>query len=280
MQQSHALAVLRSDLEAEKSRIAAAAAARVPSPAQEPVLSDLPMSPTTTVGGALTGSGSALRRPSAISLSSLHHRAPFPLRLDLSSVIDRPLGSPVTLAPRTAAPRTAPPVDFAPEFLLPLPEVIDLTLDDPVAPGTLPLAGSAVHPINVDVDMFAVPPSAETGDGLFTPSTPGGSVLPGSEPITTPGGGVNIAVLDALGAGEPTHSAEILEALASVPDAPSGPSASDTDAMLAGIDTATLPDFDLSNIDFSTNMIQLSGMDTMDFDVLGSGAEATKNEET
>ncbi|KAH7089383.1 hypothetical protein BKA62DRAFT_776881 [Auriculariales sp. MPI-PUGE-AT-0066] len=54
-------------------------------------------------------SGLAARRPSAIALSSLSHRAP-PLRLDLSAVT-LPL-SPVTLAPRTSVPRTSVAAEF------------------------------------------------------------------------------------------------------------------------------------------------------------------------
>ncbi|KAH7104169.1 hypothetical protein BKA62DRAFT_767924 [Auriculariales sp. MPI-PUGE-AT-0066] len=53
-------------------------------------------------------SGLAARRPSAIALSSLSHRAP--LRLDLSAVT-LPL-SPVTLAPRTSVPRTSVAAEF------------------------------------------------------------------------------------------------------------------------------------------------------------------------
>ncbi|EJD55220.1 hypothetical protein AURDEDRAFT_179010 [Auricularia subglabra TFB-10046 SS5] len=183
-----AVTVLENDLEREKARIEAKrqeqalATQLVASPEAMDIDTQhtQPMSPTVIAQASV--SGLAARRPSAVSLSSLAHRAP-PLRLDLSSVLPM---SPVTLAPRTGAPHTS--VDFQADFMLapppPLPQpqvyqpshVIDLTLDsDP--------AGTSQHPIDLDAesDLFG-------GGDMESPS----NALPGGQQQDTQGADTNL----------------------------------------------------------------------------------------
>lgn len=130
------------------------------------------MSPTTST----TPLG---RRPSAISISSLH-RPQFPLKLDLSSTslkfteeeamsFQKGLASPVTLAPKSARP--VGPNEFPPDFMAAfaagtLPHdvaagtaAIDLTLsENSHIPGDHPsiglgLGGSSDKPIDLDLDL-------------------------------------------------------------------------------------------------------------------------------
>jgi hypothetical protein len=191
------MAVLQRDLEAEEQRIKMAQAAvssRIHSktPTSSPTLTraQLPAASSTQpspVGGAsLTLSPApmepseisppappespsvSIRRPSVISLSSLHR--PFPHKLDLSAPTLRigadefpqDLPSPVTLAPRSARPTAG--VDLPPELLAIVTDsappadphsIIDLTLgDDPVVSVDHGALGtSADKPIELDLDM-------------------------------------------------------------------------------------------------------------------------------
>ena len=147
------------------------------------------------------------RRPSAISLSSLH-RAPPPLRLDLSSLrmsadeaslFSGGLSSPVTLAPRSARLSTMNevPPDLMNAFTTSPTDAIDLTESDTVVTDMTAvnnnvnisldpaLGSSADKPIELDLDMdidmsmtdlFGDPtgPSPNSAnvvvDSLFSPS--------------------------------------------------------------------------------------------------------------
>ncbi|TFK57689.1 hypothetical protein OE88DRAFT_1651557 [Heliocybe sulcata] len=138
----------------------------------------LSMSPPS---GALAPAHSG-RRPSAISLSSLHRPA-FPHKLDLSStalkldeadiLAHSALASPVTLAPKSARPTAS--TEFPPDFLSGLagaseaPVDMDLTTPELHASGNVDAAGtgnSADKPIELDLDMdvdadiFGPPPGS------------------------------------------------------------------------------------------------------------------------
>ncbi|EPQ61116.1 hypothetical protein GLOTRDRAFT_32415, partial [Gloeophyllum trabeum ATCC 11539] len=194
-----AIAVLQRDIDRERNRLKEAELAAKASEdqkkaeKQEAAASALPASPSseqatqlatedvsrqpppnrtpqmTPPSGALAPSHSG-RRPSAISLSSLHRPA-FPHKLDLSSTAlkldetdilgQNPLASPVTLAPRSARPTAAS--EFPPDFLTALASAdasersvdIDLSGSDPV-PSTSHETGagsSADMPIELDLDM-------------------------------------------------------------------------------------------------------------------------------
>jgi len=187
-----------------------------------------------TINGPL--SSLSLRRSSAISLSSLHHRAPFPLKLDLSSVIGQPFGSPVTLAPKTGPPRSSI-ADLPPDFLSvsafptsfpAIQEVIDLTDS---AAQVSPVLGTSDRPINVDIDMdmelFGPAPTSTTEtmpadagadstssappmemeESLFTPTAPSvqdtnDETGPPDQQVP-PDGALNINLLSELSGGEP-----------------------------------------------------------------------------
>lgn len=160
---------------------------KTPEPMQEEDTSTQPMTrPTTTNNSPISGTHSA-RRPSAISISSLHRPA-FPHKLDLSSVsfrmptdenaIQSGLGSPVTLAPKSARPTGA---NDLPDFIFPSgsdstsrPPDVDLTIPD-IMPSTsvdLSAGGSSDKPIELDLEeeldvnvamsFYGVGPSSST----------------------------------------------------------------------------------------------------------------------
>ncbi|RXW18436.1 hypothetical protein EST38_g7412 [Candolleomyces aberdarensis] len=213
-----AIAVLQRDLAKEEKRIADEQAALKAQREQlvatpEPMLED-----DASTGQALKGEGTLPstqnnsplsshpgRRPSAISISSLH-RPSFPHKLDLSSVSFRMpeenplfqsgLGSPVTLAPRSARPLGANelPPDFMSAFGGSSSDSgrqadIDLTLPDVIQGASVDLTAgdSSDKPIeldlDVDLDLFgdesgnAGPSqdSMETSGGLFSPGLGAGS---------------------------------------------------------------------------------------------------------
>jgi len=192
--QLRAISVLQRDLQREEKRIEeeqaakAAAEERVASPdrmiedesqkAFPPTQNSSPMSSTHTG-----------RRPSAISISSLH-RPSFPLKLDLSAVsfrmptednaiIPSGLASPVTLVPKSARPMGTNelPSDFMTAFggsdTNSRQGDIDLTLSDNIhssneavsgGPVDLTAGGSADKPIELDLDLFGDDVESGTGD--------------------------------------------------------------------------------------------------------------------
>ncbi|KZV95599.1 hypothetical protein EXIGLDRAFT_766042 [Exidia glandulosa HHB12029] len=170
-----ALAVLEHDLEREKTRLESKREAERALVASPPQMDEtqLALSPATITAQASV-SGIAARRPSTVSLSSLHHRAP-PLKLDLSSVLPM---SPVTLAPRTATAAA----DYTADFLLPpmSGQVIDLTLSETAPVHLGPSTGTSDHPIDVDdVDMDTDLFGGADDSQLNTISTGSGSQLEG-----------------------------------------------------------------------------------------------------
>ncbi|KDQ54914.1 hypothetical protein JAAARDRAFT_209110 [Jaapia argillacea MUCL 33604] len=256
----HAIAVLQRDLSREQKRLqdAELAAAKARLSAQVPphdarsgavVRQDtflLPGSPTSLVGetsnqtvrnsppsGALAPAYGSARRPSAISLSSLH-RPPFPHKLDLSAATLRigtdeasmlppsGLASPVTLAPKSARPTTS---DFAPDFMAALASSdmgdtsveMDLSLSDPdPSAGSLNLpqnthvdsgvGSSADKPIELDLDMDMTDIFGDaTESGANDTSTVGDLFHPGGSATSdlrgANGEGLDMEILDALGAG-------------------------------------------------------------------------------
>lgn len=167
--------------------------------------------PTPTSSPPTNPPGSSGRRPSVISISSLH-RPPFPLKLDLSapsmritadeaaSLFGTSLASPVTLAPKSARP-LAPgelPADLVAAFASasstadPTRVDIDLTVPNPT-PGMIidVVAGSSADkPIELDLvdgmaldmnDLFGDANEGTSGDanvdvdGLFSPLDETGS---------------------------------------------------------------------------------------------------------
>lgn len=213
-----AIAVLKRDLkrEEQRKRDAALAAAKIKTaealrPAETLAtletasLQDVPPAPISSPVAASAGPG---RRPSAISISSLH-RPTIPLKLDLSAPSLRMpddsvhfsggLASPVTLAPKSARPLG--PNEFPPDFMAALASAtsatnasgrgvdIDLTVEDndtrlSMAMTLDPTAGSSAEkPIeldldNMDIDMVELfgdtvgheesPNTKATMDGLFS----------------------------------------------------------------------------------------------------------------
>ncbi|GLB36564.1 hypothetical protein LshimejAT787_0308520 [Lyophyllum shimeji] len=155
--------------------------------------------PTPTNSPQAPPSAGPGRRPSAISISSLHRPA-FPLKLDLSSTALRispeeasmfhsGLASPVTLAPRSA--RAIGPNEFPPEMLAAFAssaQPIDLTMDNDgsdMEVGMENVGGSVDKPIELDLENMEIDmsmtdlfgDSADTGsndanttmEGLFSP---------------------------------------------------------------------------------------------------------------
>ncbi|KAF9535776.1 hypothetical protein CPB83DRAFT_901456 [Crepidotus variabilis] len=210
-----AINVLKRDLrreerrleEEERGKLAETSMLPPPEPMAEDVVSQLPSDgEATNPRASPTITTSVLgRRPSAISISSLH-RPQFPLKLDLSSTslkfteeeamkYQKGLASPVTLAPKSARPTEFPP-DFIAAFSGSLPpdmgsgtSNIDLTLsDDPHLPQShgqmnVNLGDSSDKPIELDMDvdmLFGDPAEASevnnTNSGLFSPSLPDGNV--------------------------------------------------------------------------------------------------------
>ncbi|KAJ2913026.1 hypothetical protein MD484_g7382, partial [Candolleomyces efflorescens] len=186
-----AIAVLQRDLAKEEKRIQDEQAA-LKAQREQRVATPEPMSEDeATPGQALKGeatmpstqnnsplSSHPGRRPSAISISSLHRPA-FPHKLDLSSVTFRippeetsmfqsGLGSPVTLAPRSARPLGANelPPDFMSAFGGSSSDSghqadIDLTLPEVIrgpsgAPVDLSAGDSSDKPIELDLDDLDV----------------------------------------------------------------------------------------------------------------------------
>lgn len=212
--QLRAISVLKRDLTREERRAReaeqAAIAAQVPK---------IPV-PSVEAGDALPsstlGQGSpqgptqhiSMRRPSAISLSSLN-RSALPLKLDLSSSSMRisaeevalfPKGlvpSPVSLAPKSARPSATADIDLMAAFASAAVANsgsqrvdIDLTDSPPAMMGSVDpaLGNSADKPIELDIDnidiemsdmtnLFGDAPESTSGDGqttvdsLFSPAT-------------------------------------------------------------------------------------------------------------
>ncbi|KAI5892835.1 uncharacterized protein SCHCODRAFT_02503457 [Schizophyllum commune H4-8] len=188
-----AIAVLQQELTEEERRMSKAQATAPSSPMS--VDQQLPPSgasapPTTPATSPVVPTNSAARRGSTISLSSLN-RAPFPHKLDLSTVrgpaddilaLSSGLSSPVTLAPKSARPMSSteysndlmmaaltssssdpsqaplsaamggpPPGAMGPPPPPQAMETIDLTGDLDV-PGPGEVGGSAEKPIELDLD--------------------------------------------------------------------------------------------------------------------------------
>ncbi|KAF7340111.1 hypothetical protein MVEN_01929500 [Mycena venus] len=228
-----AISVLQRDLAREERRIkeaeaeaeakAKTIAGRTRSASQSPTSTRIPLPAIdlTAAGGddsrpstadpalspALPGSSIAGRRPSAISISSLH-RPNLPLKLDLSSsalritpeeasLFSQGLSSPVTLAPRSARPYG--PNELPPEIMAalasassasdaqPRPVDIDLTSPDQPTRPDIEMTGignSADKPIELDLDAMEIDMAmsdlfgdadsgSNAGEGLFTPVLPG-----------------------------------------------------------------------------------------------------------
>lgn len=183
---------------------------RIPLPAIDLTAGDgsRPSTADPTLSPPLSGSSIIGRRPSAISISSLH-RPNLPLKLDLSSsalrisaeeasLFSQGLSSPVTLAPRSARPYG--PNELPPELMAALasassssdaarPVDIDLTSPDHPGPDVemTTIGNSADKPIELDLDameidmamsdLFGDADSSSNNDnsaveGLFTPVMP------------------------------------------------------------------------------------------------------------
>lgn len=185
--------------------------------------------PTPTNSPPAPGPG---RRPSAISISSLHRPA-FPLKLDLSSTALRitaeeasmfssGLASPVTLAPKSAraiGPNEIPPdlmAAFASTSSLDRPVDIDLTIPDTdhtnPTDGKISNVGStADKPIELDLDAMDITMTDLFGDTSDTGSNDANGAMDGlfspvvAEPTTNSDNGVagsnkmDAPFLDALG---------------------------------------------------------------------------------
>ncbi|KAJ2933585.1 hypothetical protein H1R20_g3533, partial [Candolleomyces eurysporus] len=194
-----AIAVLQRDLAKEERRIADEQAA-LKAQREQLVATPEPMSEDeVSTGQALKGEGTLPstqnnsplsshpgRRPSAISISSLH-RPTFPHKLDLSSVSFRMpteenplfqsgLGSPVTLAPRSARPLGANelPPDFMSAFGGSSSDSgrqadIDLTLPDVIQGASVDLTAgdSSDKPIELDLDVDLDVPRMADMQALF-----------------------------------------------------------------------------------------------------------------
>ncbi|KAJ7102457.1 hypothetical protein B0H15DRAFT_814700 [Mycena belliarum] len=166
-----------------------------------PSTADPTQSPPLSSNSTILG-----RRPSTISISSLHRPA-FPLKLDLSanslrisaeeaSLFSHGLSSPVTLAPRSARPYG--PNELPPDLMAALasasstsdttrPVEIDLTGPDAPDVKMAAVGNSADQPIELDLDAMEIDMAmsdlfgdAETGsnggsavEGLFTPVVAG-----------------------------------------------------------------------------------------------------------
>ncbi|KAJ7293866.1 hypothetical protein C8J57DRAFT_1270233 [Mycena rebaudengoi] len=155
---------------------------------------------TPTQSPPLSSSSIMGRRPSAISISSLHRPA-FPLKLDLSSsslrisaeeasLFSQGLSSPVTLAPRSARPYG--PNELPPDIMAALASassdpsrpVVDLTgpehSDEDVKMSSV--GGSADKPIELDLDAMELDIAAMSdlfGDTDSNSNNGGGSVVDG-----------------------------------------------------------------------------------------------------
>lgn len=176
-----AISVLQRDLQREEQRAKQeellksgeaqplAVSSTPPTPAQTAQSADEPL-PLGSPESAL--SGPIARRPSAISISSLH-RPTVPLKLDLSSsslrfsgdessIFSGGLASPVTLAPKSA--RGIGPNDYPPELMalvssraLERPVDIDLTVADGAEEKSfLNIGDSAEKPIDLDIDTMDI----------------------------------------------------------------------------------------------------------------------------
>ncbi|THH30192.1 hypothetical protein EUX98_g4022 [Antrodiella citrinella] len=166
----HAINVLQRDLSRAQDKLNAAAAVPMaisPSPVQAPLPpTGPPLQSASSEDASMSSEAkvvSSLRRPSTISLSSLH-RPPFPHKLDLSSTAlrinpDDPLSlqsglaSPVTLAPKSSISRLPPDLMSGQHV------EIDLTMEDDdmgmsnQLNGGAGLGSSADQPIELDLDL-------------------------------------------------------------------------------------------------------------------------------
>ncbi|KAF8213706.1 hypothetical protein K438DRAFT_1106357 [Mycena galopus ATCC 62051] len=207
------------DAEAEAEAKAKTVAGRTRSASRSPTSTRVPLPVDLTDGTQPSAADPALspqlsnssligRRPSAISISSLH-RPNLPLKLDLSSsalritpeeasLFSQGLSSPVTLAPRSARPFG--PNELPPEIMAalasasssdtqPRPVDIDLTSPDHAAPDVemTNVGNSADKPIELDLDAMEIDMAmsdlfgdadsgSNAGEGLFTPVVPGSDV--------------------------------------------------------------------------------------------------------
>ncbi|KAL1662028.1 hypothetical protein EV122DRAFT_273459 [Schizophyllum commune] len=208
-----AIAVLQQELTEEERRISKAQATGPSSPMS--VDQQLPPSgasapPTTPATSPVVPTNSAARRGSTISLSSLN-RAPFPHKLDLSTVrgpaddilaLSSGLSSPVTLAPKSARPMSSteysndlmafassssdpsqaplsaalggpPPGAMGPPPHPQAMETIDLTGDLDV-PGPGEVGGSAEKPIELDLDGMDLEMSMDINMDILGGQNPSG----------------------------------------------------------------------------------------------------------
>ncbi|KJA29340.1 hypothetical protein HYPSUDRAFT_196712 [Hypholoma sublateritium FD-334 SS-4] len=176
-------------------------------PASAEIAMDMPGSQSVSEGAATNPRNSPLlstssaRRPSAISISSLH-RPQFPLKLDLSAtslriteeeaaLFHKGLASPVTLAPKSARPMG--PNEFPPELMAAFAASSAVPMDNnhdiPLLGLGVGLGDSSDKPIELDLDAMDIEMANMTGafgnpveagesgnshDGLFSPLLGGG----------------------------------------------------------------------------------------------------------
>lgn len=217
LNQHRAISVLKRDLrreeqkKEEEERRKAAEVATV-QPLTEHVLEDTAMQPPGTESAQLNSSPTVRtlpsRRPSTISISSLHR--PHPLKLDLSSMTlkiteeeaalnRKDLGSPVTLAPKSARPFSSnelPPDLMAVFSGTPMstevhgPPSIDLTIHDnihmPQERSSIPLGlgDSSDKPIELDLDTMDIEMANMTD--LFGDAADSGSADNAAEGLFSP----------------------------------------------------------------------------------------------
>jgi hypothetical protein len=215
--QHRAISVLKRDLRREEQRKEEderrkAADVATVQPLTERVLEDTAMQPPDTESAQLNSSPTVRtlpsRRPSTISISSLHR--PHPLKLDLSSMtlkiteeeaalIRKDLGSPVTLAPKSARPFSSnelPPDLMAAFSSTPMstevhgPPSIDLTIHDnihmPQDRSSIPLGlgDSSDKPIELDLDSMDIEMANMTD--LFGDAADSGSADNAAEGLFSP----------------------------------------------------------------------------------------------
>jgi hypothetical protein len=240
-------------------------------------------SPTAPPDSAISN-----RRPSVISLSSLHR--PFPHKLDLSAPALRlggdefaqGLSSPVTLAPRTARPSAVG--DLPPELLAmvadaaaqPLPPpppqsqlppppppvqnqnntVIDLTLPDPPIPD-MSLGSSADKPIELDLDMDMGDIFGETKPDIHQTAGPSqNDPLQGLNAPQVDSTDIFATLRSSVGAGvqEPSISNQAATMPAGAPSPGSLLASLSAVSSSGGVSNESAPEFDMTNLEVLSNM--------------------------
>ncbi|KAF8557394.1 hypothetical protein OG21DRAFT_1482268 [Imleria badia] len=243
LQLLRAISVLKRDLTREERRAREAEQAAIA--AQAPKIPVPSVETSDAVPASTLGQGSpigpsqhiSMRRPSAISLSSLN-RSALPPKLDLSSSSMRisaeevalfPKGlvpSPVSLAPKSARPSATADIDFMAAFASAAAANsgshridIDLTDSPPamIGPVDPALGNSADKPIELDLDnidiemsdmtnLFGDAPESTSGDGqttvdsLFSPATADSSAneVPQGQKEGAVGAHIDMEILGAL----------------------------------------------------------------------------------